>query len=116
MFDNLKNLKELAGMMGNLGEMKTKLEEAQQALAHKTAQGEAGAGAVRVVMNGKFEVQSVTIDPAMVGALAGAGSEADREMVEELLAAAFNDAVLKVQELMKDSLGDVTGGLNLPGM
>lgn len=116
MFDNLKNLKELAGMMGNLGEMKQKFEEAQAALAEKTAEGEAGAGAVRVVVNGKFEVLSVSIDPAMVGALAGTGTDADREMVEELLAAAFNDAVLRVQELMKESLGDVTGGLNLPGM
>lgn len=116
MFDQLKNLKDLAGMMGNLGEMKQKLEDAQQALAEKTAEGEAGAGAVRVVMNGKFEVQSVSIDPAMVGALAGAGTDADREMVEELLAAGFNSAAQKVQELMKDSLGDVAGGLNLPGM
>lgn len=116
MFDNLKNLKELAGMMGNLGEMKQKMEAAQQALAERTAEGVAGAGAVRVVMNGKFEVQSVAIDPAMVGALAGTGTDADREMVEELLAAAFNDAALKVQAIMKDSLGDVTEGLNLPGM
>ena len=116
MFDQLKNLKDLAGMMGNIGEMKQMLEDAQAALAQQTAQGEAGAGAVRVVLNGKFEVQSVTIDPSMLGALAGTGNDADREMVEELLASAFNDAVQKVQELMKESLGDVAGGLNLPGM
>jgi len=114
MFDNLKNLKDLAGMMGNLGEMKQKFEEAQAQLAEKTAEGEAGA--VRVVMNGKLEVLSVAIDPAMVGALAGTGSDADREMVEELLAAAFNDAAQKVQSLMQASLGEAAGGLNLPGM
>ena len=85
-------------------------------LAEKIAEGEAGAGAVRVVMNGKLEVLSVAIDPAMVGALAGTGSDADREMVEELLAAAFNDAAQKVQSLMQASLGEAAGGLNLPGM
>lgn len=116
MFDNLRNLKDLAGMMGNLGEMKEKFERAQAQLAEKTAQGEAGAGAVRVVINGKFEVQSVAIDPAMVGALVGTGSDADREMVEELLAAAFNDAAQKVQSLMQETLGEAAGGLNLPGM
>ena len=116
MFDQLKNLKDLAGMMGNLGEMKAKFEQAQATLAEKTAEGEAGAGAVRVVMNGKFEVLSVVIDPTMVGALAGSGGDADREMVQELLAAGFNSAAEKVQELLKDSLGDVAGGLNLPGM
>jgi hypothetical protein len=116
MFDQLKNLKDLAGMMGNLGEMKQKLEAAQEALAEKTAEGEAGAGAVRVVMNGKFEVLSVTIDPAMVGVLAGAGTDADRAMVEELVAEGFNSAAEKVQELLKGSLGEMAGGLNLPGM
>jgi len=116
MFDNLRNLKDLAGMMGNLSEMKEKFEQAQAQLAEKTAEGESGAGAVRVVLSGKFEVQSVSIDPAMVGALAGTGSDADREMVEELLAAAFNDAAQKVQALMQETLGEAAGGLNLPGM
>lgn len=116
MFDKMKNLKELASLMGNMGDMKERMEQMQDELAKKTAQGDAGAGAVRVELNGKFEVLSVTIDPAMVGVLAGSGSDADREMVEALLAGAFNNAVEKVQEMLKDSLGDITGGMGLPGM
>lgn len=116
MFDQLKNIKELAGLMGNLGDLKAKMEQAQAELATKTVQAESGAGAVRVKMNGKFEVVEVKIDPAMIMTLAGTGTDADRQMVEELIASAMNAAVLKVQELLQDTLGEATGGLNLPGM
>lgn len=118
-FDQFKNLKDLAGMLGNMGDMgdmKARMEQAQEELARKHVTGEAGAGAVRVTLNGKLEVQQIKIDPAMLGSLTGQGSDTDHEMVEQLLAAAFNDASAKAQELMKESLGDITGGLNLPGM
>lgn len=116
MFDQLKNIKDLAGLMGNLGDIKEKMEQAQAELAEKTVQAESGAGAVRVTMNGKFEVIDVTIDPAMVTVLAGAGTDADRQMVEELIASAMNAASVKVQDLMKDTIGEAAGGLNLPGL
>ncbi|MEM9111135.1 MAG: YbaB/EbfC family nucleoid-associated protein [Planctomycetota bacterium] len=116
MFDQLKNLKELAGLMGNLGDIKEKVEQAQADLAAKTVQAESGAGAVRVTMNGKFEVVQVEVDPAMITTLAGAGTDADRQMVEELIASAMNAAVSKVQDLLKDTIGEATGGLNLPGL
>jgi hypothetical protein len=116
MFDQLKNMKDLASLMGNLGGLKEKMEQAQAELATKTVEAESGAGAVRVTMNGKFEVVDVTIDPVMITTLAGTGTDADRQMVEELIASAMNAAVLKVQELLKDTLGEATGGLNLPGM
>lgn len=116
MFDQLKNMKDLAGLMGNLGNIKEKMEQAQAELATKTVQAEAGAGAVRVTMNGKFEVVDVTVDSAMVTVLAGAGTDADRQMVEELLASAMNAAVSQVQVLLQETLGEATGGFNLPGM
>jgi len=116
MFDQLKNMKDLAGLMGNLGGLKEKMEQAQAELATKTVEAESGAGAVRVTMNGKFEVTDVAIDPVMITTLAGTGTDADREMVEALITSAMNAAILKVQELIKDSLGEATGGLNLPGM
>ena len=116
MFDQLKNMKELAGLMGNLGGLKEKMEQAQAELATKTVEAEAGAGAVRVTMNGKLEVIDIKIDPVMITTLAGTGTDADREMVEELISSAMNAAIVKVQELIKDSMGDVTGGLNLPGL
>lgn len=116
MFDQLKNMKDLAGLMGNLGGLKEKMEQAQAELATKTVEAESGAGAVRIKMNGKFEVIDVTIDPTMVSVLAGTGTDADRDMVEELIASAMNGAILKVQELLKETLGEATGGLNLPGL
>ncbi|MEM6504187.1 MAG: YbaB/EbfC family nucleoid-associated protein, partial [Planctomycetota bacterium] len=88
----------------------------QADLAAKTVQAESGAGAVRVTMNGKFEVVQVEVDPAMITTLAGAGTDADRQMVEELIASAMNAAVSKVQDLLKDTIGEATGGLNLPGL
>ncbi|MGB1124204.1 MAG: YbaB/EbfC family nucleoid-associated protein [Phycisphaeraceae bacterium] len=115
MFDQLKNIKDLAGLMGNLGGLKEKMEQAQAELATKTVEAEAGAGAVRITMNGKFEVTDVSIDPVMITALAGTGTDADREMVEELISSAMNAALVKVQEMIKESLGEATGGLNLPG-
>lgn len=116
MFDQLKNMKDLAGLMGNLGNIKEKMEQAQAELATKSVQAEAGAGAVRVTMNGKFEVVDVKVDPAMVTVLAGAGTDADRQMVEELVASAMNAAVTQVQGLLQETIGEATGGLNLPGM
>ena len=119
MFDQLKNMKDLAGLMGNLGGLKEKMEQAQAELATKTVQAESGAGAVRVTMNGKFEVIDVAIDPVMITTLAGVGSDADRQMVEELIASAMNAAVAKVQELLQETIGQATsglGGLNLPGL
>lgn len=122
MFDQLKNMKDLASLMGNLGGLKEKMEQAQAELATKTVEADAGAGAVRVTMNGKFEVVNVAIDPTMITTLAGSGSDADREMVEELIASAMNAAVVKVQELLQETIGEATGGLgglgglNLPGL
>ena len=116
MFDQLKNMKNLAGLMGNLGEIKDKIEQVQGELAGKTAEGEAGAGAVRVTMNGKFEVIHVQVDPAMVATLAGVGTDADRAMVEELIASAMNAAALQVQELIKQTVSDAAAEMGLPGI
>lgn len=115
-FDQFRNMKQLAGLMGNLGDLRERMEKMQAELESKTVHADSGAGAVHVTMNGKFEVQSVKIDPAMIVALAGAGTDADRAMVEELIASAMNAAVLKVQEMLKQTLGDAAGGMGLPGL
>ncbi len=106
MFDNLKNL---AGLMGQAKELRTKMEQLQNELAKMEVEGEAGAGAVRVRMNGKFEVLEVIIDRPMVATLAGAGTEADVQMVGELIAAAVNAAMQKAQALARDEMMRVTG-------
>lgn len=116
MFDQLKNM---AGLMGQAKEMRSKFEEVQKELARKTVEADAGAGAVRVIMNGKMEVLSVSIDKAMLITLAGEANQADHQMVEDLIAAAFNAALIKAQQLMQEEMAKVTGGLNLgaiPGL
>lgn len=114
MFDQMKQMKQLMGMLGNLGDMKEKAEQIQQELARRTVEAEAGAGAVRVVMSGTFAVREVRIDPTMVSVLAGEGTDEDRQMIEELLVAAYNAALEKAQALAREQMSQLTGGLNLP--
>ena len=116
MFDQMKNMKQLAGLMGNMGQLKEKFEQVQAELAKKHVEADAGAGAVRVTANGKLEIIRVEVDPAMVASLAGEGAEADREMIEELIASATNAALKKAQELVKEEMSKAAGGMNLPGM
>ncbi|MEZ4515301.1 MAG: YbaB/EbfC family nucleoid-associated protein [Phycisphaerales bacterium] len=116
MFDQLKNLKSLAGLMGNAEQMREKMEKMQEDLSRLTAEADAGAGAVRVVVNGKMEVISVRLDPAMVSVLAGQGAETDRAMIEELIVSATNEALNRAKELVRQEMAKLTGGMNLPGL
>ena len=116
MFDQLKNLKSLAGLIGNAGELREKMEKMQAELEKLTAEADAGAGAVRVVVNGQMRVLSVTLDPVMISSLAGGGSDADRTMVEELIVSATNEALHRAQELARQEMMKLTGGMNLPGL
>lgn len=116
MFDQMKNLKQLAGLMGNAGELKAKFEAMQVELERKTVEADAGAGAVRVTVNGQLRVVAVHLDPAMTTALVGEGADADKGMVEELIVSATNAAMAKAQLMIKDEMASITGGLNLPGM
>lgn len=106
MFEQFKAMKNIAGMMGNLGDIQGRVDRVQRELGEKTVTTESGAGAVRVTMNGRFEVKDITVDPAMVSVLAGVGTDADRDMVEELIASAMNAAVMQVQELLKSTLAE----------
>ena len=118
MFDQFKNLKQLAGLMGNAGELKEKFDAVQQQLADKSVEADAGSGAVRVRVNGKLKVLDVHLDPALLAALqsSSAGSTADREMVQQLVVDATNAALTKAQSLIRDEMAAVTGGLDLPGL
>lgn len=104
----------MKGGLGNLmkqaqemqEQMQRQLEEVQQQLAAMEVTGEAGAGMVKVVMNGRHDVRRVNIDPSLMGE--------DKEMLEDLLAAAVNDAVHRVEAESKSKMSGVTAGLNLP--
>lgn len=116
MYDQIKQIKDLMGKLGNPQELREKFQQVQQELAQKTVDAEAGAGAVRVTVNGQFQIQRVELDPHMVAALAGEGSDADREMIEELIVSATNGALDKAQQMVRQEMARLTGGMQLPGM
>lgn len=86
--------------------MQQKMQEMQAEAVKAEVTGESGAGMVQVVMNGRHDVRKVTIDPSLL-------SE-DKEFLEDLLAAAVNDAVRKVEEAQKEGMSKLTGGMQMP--
>src|SRR5580700_12261433 len=95
-----------------LGQAKQMQEQVQQKLAASVVEASSGGGAITVRMNGKKEVLKVTIDPSAVASLTG--PNADVEMLEDLVAAAFNEAGRRAEEIMKSTVQGMMGGLNLP--
>ena len=104
-FSDLGKMKEV---MGKAREMQAQME---QKLAATVVEAEAGGGMVSVRMNGKKEVLRVKIEPTALGASSG-----DIELLEDLIAAAFNEAGRRAEEAMKSSVAGMMGGLKLPGM
>ena len=96
----------LGQMLKQAQQMQESLQKAQEELANLEVVGEAGGGMVKVTMTGRHDARKVTIDSSLVGN--------DVEMLEDLIAAAINDAVRKVEETTKDRLSGLTSGLNLP--
>jgi len=96
----------IANLMQQAQRMQDNLKQAQEALAKLEVTGQAGGGMVSVTMTGRMEVRSVRIDRSMLGD--------DPEMLEDLLAAAINDAVNKANVLSQERMGDATAGLSLP--
>ncbi len=96
----------LAGLMKQAQKMKGDFESAQQELADLEVIGESGGGMVKIVMTGRHDVQRVEVDPSLM-------SE-DKEMLEDLVAAAINDAVHKVERTSQEKFSGLTGGLGLP--
>ena len=103
-YDNMKG--SLGKIMQQAQEMQGKMQEAQAELAQMEIIGESGAGLVKVTMNGKHEVRDVVIDPSVF--------DEDRELLEDLMAAAINDAVQRVNTKSQERMSELTGGLNLP--
>ncbi|MDX1626441.1 MAG: YbaB/EbfC family nucleoid-associated protein [Wenzhouxiangellaceae bacterium] len=95
----------IAQLMQQAQKMQENLKKAQAELADLEVTGQAGAGMVSVTMNGRHEVRKVEIDPS-------AGD--DLEMLEDLVAAAVNDAVNRVQEASREKMSGLTGGMPLP--
>lgn len=96
----------LGSMMQQVQKMQEDLQRAQEDLARAEVTGEAGAGLVKVTLNGKHEARAVAIDQSLVGG--------DREMLEDLIVAAINDANNRLAELTRTRMAEVTQGLPLP--
>jgi DNA-binding YbaB/EbfC family protein len=96
----------LAGLMQQAQRMQEEMKRAQEEIAQTEITGQAGGGIISVVMSGRHEVRRVSIDRAAIGD--------DHEMMEDLVAAAFNDAVNKVAALTQDRMGGLASGMNLP--
>jgi DNA-binding YbaB/EbfC family protein len=92
-------------LMKQAQQMQEQMQKAQEEMAGKEVQGESGAGMVKITMNGRHDVKQVNIDSSLM-------SE-DKEVLEDLLAAAVNDAVRKVEAGNKDALSGLAGGLDL---
>ncbi|WP_119395543.1 YbaB/EbfC family nucleoid-associated protein [Salinibius halmophilus] len=93
-------------LMQQAQQMQEKMQKAQEEVAKAEVQGEAGAGMVKVIMNGRHDVKKVEIDPSVL--------TEDKEFLEDLLAAAVNDAVRKVESNTKKMMDEVTGGMQMP--
>lgn len=96
----------LAGIMQQAQKVQENFKKAQEELAAMEVLGEAGGGLVSVLMTGKREVRKISIDPSLVGD--------DKDMLEDLVAAAINDAVHKVSKMKQEKMGEVTAGLPIP--
>lgn len=96
----------LGNLMKQAQKMQANMQKAQEEIARMEVTGQAGGGLVTVIMNGKHEVRRVEIDDSLF--------EDDRDMVADLVAAAFNDAVRRVQETTQEKMAEMTSGMGLP--
>ena len=114
MFDSLKGMAGLAGIMKDLPRMKEKFAEIKDRLETIQVSAETGGGAVRVTANCKMRIVSIQIDPSMMGGLVDPDSPEDRALAEELVAGAVNAALEKAQERATEEFADAASELGLP--
>ena len=96
----------MGNMMKQAQQMQERMQKNQEELAKTEVTGESGAGLVKVTMTCNHAIRRVDIDSSLM--------QEDKEMIEDLVAAAFNDGVRRVQETTKEKMADVTGGMPLP--
>ncbi len=96
----------MAGLMKQAQQMQEKMQKMQEELANAEVTGESGAGLVKITMTGRHDVRKVEIDDSLM--------QEEKEILEDLLAAAVNDAVRKVEQASKDKMAELTAGMPLP--
>lgn len=100
-------MKDLMNMMKQVGQMQARMQQMQEELSQTEIEGQSGAGLVRLTLSGKGEMTKITIDPSLM-------KPGEAEILEDLILAANQDARVKVEELMKSKMAEVTGGLPIP--
>ncbi len=99
----------LGNIMKQAQQLQERLQKTQEELAQVAVQGHAGGNLVEVTMTCRHDVRRVRIDPSLL-------ADGDQEMLEDLLAAAINDAVRNAEKVSAERMSEVTGGMNIPGM
>jgi len=102
-------IKGMGDLMKQFGKMQEKMDEMQKELEASRVEGSAGGGVIKVVANGKGEILEMKINPEVV-------NPNEIEMLQDLVMAAVNQARQKAEELMKENLAKITGGLKIPGL
>jgi hypothetical protein len=102
-------MKNIGSLMKQAQKMQAQIAKVQEELAEKTIEASSGGGMVSVVVNGKQEVISIKIEPEVI-------DSNDKEMLQDLVVAAVNEALRKSQEMVSEEMGKITGGLQIPGL
>lgn len=100
-------MKNIGQLMKQAQQMQSKMAEMQAKLAEAEMTGASGGGMVNITVNGKGDIKKLSIDPSLL-------TPDDKEVVEDLIIAAYNDAKTKVETFMQDEMSKLTGGLQLP--
>lgn len=101
-------MKNIGNLMKQAQQMQAKMEDMQAQLADAEISGQSGGGMLKITLSGKGAAKSVKIDPSLI-------DPNDPEMLEDLIVAALNDARVKLDAFTQEKMGEVTGGLQLPG-
>jgi hypothetical protein len=102
------SLGDLGNIMKQAQQLQERLSQVQDAVARRMVEASAGGGMVRVVVNGKHEVLSLTLDPAIL--------KEDVELVQDLVIAAVNEGIRNAQKMVAEEMTKATGGLKIPGL
>lgn len=100
-------MKDLMGMMKQVRDMQSRMQEVQDELASMTIEGESGGGLVKVGLNGKGEMRSISVDPSLL-------APSEKEILEDLILAASQDARTKADSALQAKMQELSGGLQLP--
>lgn len=105
----MKGIPNMGNLLKQAQQFQTKIAKLQEELEDRTVEASAGGGMVTVVVNGRQELVSITIEPEVI-------NSDDKEMLQDLILAAINDGLSKAKEMMNEEMGKLTRGLNLPNI